>query len=58
MPVQLYSIGIVRTHIGTSVTARVRDLQIAVLNTPTGEILRELTLDPTRHYQPRTAGNP
>ncbi len=40
------------------VTALIRDLEITVLATDTGEILRELTLDPNRRYQSRTAENP
>lgn len=55
---QLYSIGIGRAYNGTPVTALIRDLEITVLATDTGEILRELTLDPNRRYQPRTTGNP
>ena len=30
----------------------VRDLHIRVINAATGELLRELTLDPARDYQP------
>jgi hypothetical protein len=30
----------------------IRDLHIRVINAATGELLRELTLDPTRDYQP------
>jgi hypothetical protein len=30
----------------------VRDLHIRVINAATGELLRELTLDPSRDYQP------
>ena len=29
-----------------------RDLDIRVINAATGELLRELTLDPARNYQP------
>jgi hypothetical protein len=29
-----------------------QDLHIRVINASTGELLRELTLDPTRNYQP------
>ena len=31
----------------------IHDLHITVIATETGEILRDLTLDPTRDYQPR-----
>jgi hypothetical protein len=30
----------------------VQDLHVRVINAATGEILRELTLDPDRNYQP------
>jgi hypothetical protein len=30
----------------------VHDLNIRVINAATGELLRELTLDPARNYQP------
>ena len=30
----------------------IRDLDIRVINAATGELLRELTLDPSRDYQP------
>lgn len=49
---QLYSIGIGRTHARTRVIVLVQDLQIRIVDTTTGELLRELTLDPTRRYQP------
>jgi len=31
----------------------VRDLDVTVLNAATGEVIRQLTIDPTRDYQPR-----
>jgi len=49
---RLYSIGIGRTHARTRVIILVQDLQIRIVETATGELLRELTLDPTRRYQP------
>jgi hypothetical protein len=30
----------------------VRDLDVRVINAATGELLRELTIDPARDYQP------
>ncbi|UFU04082.1 hypothetical protein LQF12_05690 [Ruania suaedae] len=30
----------------------IADLDITIINAATGEILRELTLDPTKRYQP------
>jgi transposase InsO family protein len=49
---RLYSLGIGRTHTGTRVLALVQDLDIRIIDAATGELLRELTLDPTRRYQP------
>jgi transposase InsO family protein len=49
---KLHHIGIGRTHTGTCVILLVQDLQIRVVNAATGELLRELILDPTRDYQP------
>jgi len=52
---RLHHIGVGRTHTGTCVILLVQDLQIRVVNAATGELLRELTLDPTRDYQPTGA---
>jgi hypothetical protein len=49
---RLHHIGIGRTHARTHVLILVQDLDIRVINAATGELLRELTLDPTRDYQP------
>jgi transposase InsO family protein len=49
---RLHHIGIGRTHAGTCIILLVQDLDIRVVNAATGELLRELTLDPTRDYQP------
>jgi hypothetical protein len=49
---QLYSIGIGRTHARTHVLVLVQDLNIRVVNAATGDLLRELVLDPTQRYQP------
>jgi len=49
---RLHHIGIGRTHARTHVLLLVRDLHIRVIHATTGELLRELTLDPTRSYQP------
>ena len=32
----------------------ITDLDIRIINPTTGELLRQLTLDPTRDYQPQT----
>ena len=34
-------------------TLLVQDLDITIIHTETGEVLRELTLDTTRKYQPQ-----
>jgi len=49
---RLYHIGVGRTHARTRVLLLVRDLDIRVINAATGELLRQLTLDPARNYQP------
>lgn len=49
---RLHHIGLGRRHAGTRVLVLVRDLHIRVINT-VGELLRELTLDPSRDYQPQ-----
>jgi hypothetical protein len=49
---RLHHIGLGRAHAGTRVLVLVRDLHIRVLDTD-GGLLRELTLDPTRDYQPQ-----
>jgi transposase InsO family protein len=49
---KLYHIGIGRTHARTHVLLLVQDLHIRIINAATGELLRELILDPTRNYQP------
>ena len=48
---RLYSIGIGRTHARTRVLILVHDLDIRIVNAATGELLRELILDPTKRYQ-------
>jgi transposase InsO family protein len=52
---RLHHIGIGRTHARTPVLMLIHDLHIRVINAATGELLRELTLDPTRDYQPTGA---
>jgi Integrase core domain len=53
---KLYHVGIGRTHARTRVILLVQDLNVRVVNAATGELLRELVLDPERSYQP--AGRP
>ncbi len=52
---RLHHIGVGRTYARTDVLILVQDLDIRVVNAATGELLRELTLDPTRDYQPTGA---
>jgi transposase InsO family protein len=49
---KLHHIGIGRTHARTRVLMLVSDLHVRVINAATGELLRELTIDPARNYQP------
>jgi transposase InsO family protein len=49
---RLYHIGIGRSHAGTRVLLLVQDLHIRVINAGTGELIRELTLNPDKSYQP------
>jgi transposase InsO family protein len=48
---QLYSIGIGRTHARTRVTVLAQDRDIRIIDAATGELLRELILDPSKRYQ-------
>ena len=50
---RLHHIGIGARHAGTPVRMLIHDLHVTVIATHTGEILRDLVLDPTRDYQPR-----
>jgi transposase InsO family protein len=52
---RLHHIGIGRTHARTHVLLLVHDLHIRVVHAATGELLRELVLDPRRDYQPTGA---
>lgn len=49
---RLHHIGIGRTYTGTRIIMLINELDIRVVDTTTGELLRHLTLDPTRDYQP------
>jgi transposase InsO family protein len=49
---RLHHIGIGRAHAGTRVLLLVQDLHIRVINADTGELLRELILNPDKTYQP------
>ena len=55
---RLHHIGIGRAWNDQPVVLLVQDLQITVVHAETGEILRDLTLDPTRDYQPQNNKGP
>jgi hypothetical protein len=49
---RLHHIGVGRTHTGTDILLLVQDLHIRVIHAATGELLRDLILDPRKDYQP------
>jgi len=49
---RLHHIGIGRTHARTRILMLIQDLHVRVINAATGELLRELTINPARDYQP------
>jgi transposase InsO family protein len=51
---RLHHIGIGRAWAGTKVLILARDLQLRIITQDNGELIRELTLDPSRDYQPQT----
>jgi transposase InsO family protein len=53
---QLYSIGLGRTHERTRVVMLVQDLDVRIIDAATGELLRQLTINPAKRYQ--TTGRP
>ncbi len=52
---RLHHIGVGRTYTGTRVLILTHDLHIRIINAATGQLLRELNLDPTKDYQPTGA---
>jgi len=50
---QLRHIGVGRTHARTDIILLIQDLHVTVINAATGEILRDLIIDPRRNYQPQ-----
>lgn len=50
---RLHHISIGRTHARTRVLMLIHDLDVRIINAATGDLIRELTIDPTRDYQPR-----
>ena len=55
---RMHHIGIGRTHARTHVIMLIQDLEIRVINAITGELLRELTLNPDSDYQPQQKRKP
>jgi transposase InsO family protein len=53
---KLHHIGIGRAHKGRPIKLLVADRDIRVLDSKTGELIRRLTLDPSRDYQPIGGG--
>ncbi len=51
---RLYKIGVGRAHKGRQIKLLIADQQIRIIDLD-GQLLRQLTLDPTRAYQPITA---
>ena len=49
---RMHHIGIGAEHARTPVIKLVDDLHVRIVNAATGELLRELIIDPTRDYQP------
>ena len=49
----VFWIGIGRAHKHTPVTLHIADLNIKVIATQTGELLRHLNHNPTRDHQPQ-----
>jgi transposase InsO family protein len=48
---KLHHIGVGRTHAQTHVILLIQDLNVRIVNAITGELLRDLQIDPTRDYQ-------
>ena len=48
---RLYSIGLGRTHERTRVVMLIQDLDVRIIDATTGELLRQLTINPAKRYQ-------
>ena len=51
---KMHHIGVGRTHARTHVILLIQDLNVRIVNAITGELLRELHIDPERDYQGRS----
>jgi phosphoribosyl 1,2-cyclic phosphodiesterase len=49
---RLHHIGIGRAHKNRAIKLLIADQNIRIIDANTGQLIRELTLDPTRDYQP------
>jgi len=54
---RLHHIGVGRTHARTPILMLINDLDIRIIHATTGEIIRELTLNPAIDYQARGLHN-
>ena len=54
---KLRHIPVGRANTGTRVLLLIQDDHVTVLNTATGEVIRELTIDPNRDYQALKTNN-
>lgn len=50
---RLHHISIGRAYTRTRVLMLIQDLDVRIIDAATGDLIRELTIDPTRDYQPR-----
>jgi len=55
---RLRHIGIGRPHAGTHIILLIQDLDVRVVHAATGELLRELTINPDKDYQPKNPQKP
>jgi hypothetical protein len=53
---RLYKIGVGRAHKGRAVKLLIAEKSLRVVDLLDGQLIRELTLDPSRAYQPVNAG--
>ncbi len=49
---RMHHIGLGATHRGTRVVVLAHDIEVRVVHATTGELIRQLTIDPTKDYQP------
>jgi hypothetical protein len=55
---RLHHIGVGRTHARTPILMLINDRQIRIIHATTGELIRDLTLNPAVDYQARGLRNP